>query len=48
LLLPVGEHCTLRNKAVFKEAPQRNRQLARNRNDGYGRSALRFVAQTSE
>ena len=31
--LPVGEHRTLRHQALFKEAPQRDRQFARNRND---------------
>ena len=33
LWLPVDEHCALRNETVVKEAPQRNGQLARNRND---------------
>src|SRR5262252_4444930 len=31
--LPAGEHGALRHEAVFKEAPQRDRQFARNRND---------------
>ena len=31
--LPVGEHGTLRHEALFKEAPQRDRQFTRNRND---------------
>src|SRR5437763_12434641 len=30
--LPVGERGTLRHEALFKEAPQRDRQFARNRN----------------
>ena len=31
--LPAGERGALRHEAVFKEAPQRDRQFARNRND---------------
>src|ERR1700745_1981044 len=31
--LPAGEHGALRPEALFKEAPQRDRQFARNRND---------------
>ena len=31
--LPVGKHGALRHEALFKEAPQRDRQFARNRND---------------
>src|SRR6266702_4335589 len=31
--LSVSEHGTLRHEALFKEAPQRDRQFARNRND---------------
>jgi hypothetical protein len=32
-LLPGGEHGTLWHETLFKEAPQRDRQFARNRND---------------
>ena len=31
--LPVGEHGTLRHEPLFKEAPQRDRQFARDRNE---------------
>src|SRR6516165_6994345 len=30
---PAGERSALRHEALFKEAPQRDRQFARNRND---------------
>src|SRR4029079_8853897 len=33
VLLPVREHGTLRHEALFKKAPQRDRQFARNCND---------------